>query len=484
MHLIRFCFFNSSLGSHPEFPPPQKKNIKKNSVKLLDNGLGINWYITTLIDREYVLGEVDRTTISTKQSVKESEDTVNGDLENARIVLYIVVVGVAILPIVLTVLLVLKITEPLMLLMRDMSYVAVMSLEHVDADRPLSKLSELNQMESSFKLMLNNLVEYRQYLPQSVLCDTEEEHHSSAADHIEGLTSSRLDSHSKSRSECSMSKSMSIIGNRGNLFDTQLKQKNVTVFVSNLCGFLDKSDVPLLGKADLLTRYLEPVVASAKLNRGVIDDFSGDRIAASFNTSLPASSHRVNAVIFTTTVSKAWDQSQNIAISSANCAISTGSALCGNTGCTGLKKYSIIGGVACNARMLERCGRAWGVARICDSSIASDVQDRYSLRKLVRVSLKHAKPTILSEIVEEKQVTDNEWMYQIEEGQAKDKYTPVNEAVGLLYKGDFASAQAKLSAGVPGADLVRQLLEEAIRTGNIPDNVDIYAIPRAVAKCE
>ncbi len=50
-----------------------------------------------------------------------------------------------------------------------------MRLEKVDDERPPSKLHEVRSMEASFMKMVENLREFRNFMPQSVLVDSEDE---------------------------------------------------------------------------------------------------------------------------------------------------------------------------------------------------------------------------------------------------------------------------------------------------------------------
>eukprot|EP01061_Rhynchopus_euleeides_P036355 TRINITY_DN612_c0_g1_i2.p1 TRINITY_DN612_c0_g1~~TRINITY_DN612_c0_g1_i2.p1 ORF type:complete len:551 (+),score=180.62 TRINITY_DN612_c0_g1_i2:1023-2675(+) len=440
------------------------------SVKSFQDGIYINWYVVTMVDRYFVLNAVDEKNRATRASVAVREEEVHSDLRDARTLMYIVVILCVLAPIALTVVLVFRITKPLMLLMQDMSHVAVMNLEAVDADRPPSMLSEVRGMEISFKQMLKNLVEYRQYLPQSVLVDSETEGPSASSSHdrrgssgmgVGGVAPS--DTHSSS----SATKALPV----RQLFDSSLRSKSITLLCSNIRSLHTSMDATPLGT--IISSYLEPLVQCARQQRGVVDDVCGDRVIVSFNTTIPAVSHNVNAVELTSVLRQQWKDTVQV-----NMAVASGKAVCGNMGCTGMKKYGVVGNVASNVRMLERCGNAWKVPVICDNTVAAEVTHFFTLRKVVMVKLKRGNTTMLHDVVGNKSCGTDEWMYQLEESRNSDPYRLLNNAVVSVYEGDPLVAKQHLEGcTVPGSEVAHELVAFALRTGVAPEPVDIFAMP-------
>eukprot|EP01061_Rhynchopus_euleeides_P036356 TRINITY_DN612_c0_g1_i3.p1 TRINITY_DN612_c0_g1~~TRINITY_DN612_c0_g1_i3.p1 ORF type:complete len:925 (+),score=262.84 TRINITY_DN612_c0_g1_i3:168-2777(+) len=441
------------------------------SVKVYDNGRGIDWYVVSLIDREYVLGEVDRVNTDARNQVQRNEETVQSDLDHSRLLMYLIIVVCALVPIALAVMLVFRITKPLMLLMQDMSHVAVMNLEAVDADRPPSMLSEVRGMEISFKQMLKNLVEYREYLPQSVLvesapeCDDDMRSESCPRSREDNVTS---------RSDHLSSTALSIneSASRG-LFDASVHNKHVTLLVSNIAGSHERRNQQCL--SDLISSYLEPIVQHARKHRGIVDDISGDRVMVSFNTSVACSSHRTNALDLCMVLQSQWGSLH----ATVNAAIATGPALCGPMGCHGLKKYNVVGRVASDVRAMERCGRSWGIPAICDASVACDAKYRFLLRKLVQAKMKSGKDTVLHEVVSEKDLDGAEWMYQMQSSRANDVYRAYNAALSAVYEGDGEVAVKHLDdcTNVGNLDLLHALVKYCRENGTAPPPVDLHDTP-------
>ena len=447
---------------HP--PPPHTHSVKPFTL----GPVTVDWYVVTVIDRYAVLGKVDAINLATRAGIKESEDSVNDDLKKARTVLYIVVTFCVVIPILLTIALVFRITQPLINLMTDMSYVATMNLEQVDHHRPLSVLAEVKEMEKSFKKMIENLTEYRQYLPQSLLVDTASEVEEDIKTITERKSASAYDKKSVRSSD--VTPSVATL-NRTNVFDATTASKSVTLMMTNIEGMHTLLEFSK-GPVDLITSYLEPIVQLARKKRGIVDEFSGDRVLVSFNTSMPSASHKNHAVDLGYLLQAQFKDKIKV-----NMAFASGHAVVGNMGCVGFKKYTIIGNVACTVRMLERAGREWGVPMLCDGNVATDAAFHYVLQKMVKVLLKNDKETLVHKIVISKEADNEEWMYQLEQSTTSDPYRKLNAAVVSLYDGDADAAKLLLeNCSLDGADLVRALIAHTLHTGSPPAPINIFKI--------
>ena len=430
-----------------------------------ENGLGLNWYIVSLVDREFVLGEVDRVNLKTRAEVAASEDAVEEDLKKARTVLYIVVVACALVPLVLTIVFVFRVTEPLMLLMTDMSFVATMNLEQVDPDRPLSLLSEINNMEKSFKTMLGNLLEYRQYLPQSVLItDTDEEDATSAsADKPKISSKGSKGSHlSLSQRSYTESASAAAAANQRTVFDASVHTKNITLLVSNISQ-VHKVAAGKVGS--VIAAYLEVLIASSKVHRGVVDDVCGDKVTVSFNALIHASNQKERGVNTALVIREKRNEEFKV-----NTAIACGPAVCGNMGCIGMKKFFMLGPVNTNVRRLERCGTSWNIPIVADGLVTKEVELSFTLRKLVAVRMKDGKCGVVSEIIKANEGGANEeWMYQLETQIERNEFSTENALLVKLYNEESAS-------GVDTSkDYKNEVLSYYARTKTVPPVVDLFA---------
>ena len=427
-----------------------------NRVEVFNNGRGLNWYVVALVDREYLLGEVDALNTATQEDIRKSESKVDDDLEKARMILYIVVVVAALIPIGLTVYLVFRITKPLIQLMEDMSHVAVMDLSSVDASRPLSSLSEVCAMEQSFKQMMKNLVEYRQYLPQSVLVDSATEETEAEEDTSTGIVSKH------SLSESAVSGTSHSMRAAAAAFSVAVKSKHVSIALSNINSLHATEQNKVVST---LSSYLEVLLESAKAARGIVDDMSGDKVTVCFNTVTGCASHKVHAAEYALAVRNRMNSGISV-----NVAIGSGSAVCGTVGCTGLKKYGVIGSVATDVRSLERCGSKWGVGVLADGDVGKAIDSHFTIRSFVKAKRANRKTTLLSEVVAAREAGQNEeWMYQLESAAAQDPYTKMNSAVVLLYDNKLDEAEEALKGcTAEGLELVKKMISTARISGSAP----------------
>ena len=439
------------------------------SVKVFSNDMGIDWYIVSVIDEEYLLGDVLRATEETRRAVEASEAAVDGDLRRSRTMLFVVVPLAALVPILLAVVLVFRITASLIRLMHDMSLVAVMDLEHLNEPH-FSIIAEIRHMETSFLRMVTNLTEYRQYLPQSVLVDTSTSNESSNGAPSAHIGSPDVDKQLARKDSAASVESMRV----ATVFGGAVSAKYVTLLVYNVHSVHSVADVP-----NLMLAYLEPFVQNVKKFRGIIDSVLGDHVTVAFNTAVVSASHKVNAV------DCALYLQQHIAESfgahrihaQVNAAVASGKGVCGNMGCPGLKQYAIIGAVSCNVRALERSGREWGVPILCDGGVAKEASLRFVLRSITMACLKDRTETMLYEALAAKEVKNEEWMYQLEKAENADPYLKLNDALQSLFTGDTETAQKYLSeCKSPGTDLARSMLERSMQTGSAPESVKLFNI--------
>ena len=443
-----------------------------------------------MIDREYILGEVDRTVLATQRHIDDSEADVKADLQASRRILYIVVALLATVPTFLAVLLVFRITAPLLRLSEDMACVAVMNLSVVDTQRSTSILSEVGTMEDSFKRMIQNLIEYRQYLPQAVLqeSEAEEEDADSARVMSQSIQPSEAQGQmSRSGSQHTSGKDSSVVGKKNVLKDSVMRKKAVTLLVSNIKAFhADRRADPSLSG---LVAYFTQFVATAQGHRGIIDSVSGDKVYVSYNTVIASSNHKSHAVQTANQVTSKLREGQETKRYIVNVGIASTDSYCGNIGCNGLRSFSVIGACVANARMLERFGRHLGLSIVADGTVSDDAKFRFTVKSIAKAIMSDGKPTHLREVLGEKCVAEEEWMYQIEAAAAGDPCKAWNETCAAMYSGQIADVRKFLDSdketrgggggGDDGPNLTLTLMQECVACSVAPLPIDLFGFSGA-----
>eukprot|EP01064_Diplonema_japonicum_P036036 TRINITY_DN798_c0_g1_i11.p1 TRINITY_DN798_c0_g1~~TRINITY_DN798_c0_g1_i11.p1 ORF type:complete len:861 (+),score=256.76 TRINITY_DN798_c0_g1_i11:63-2585(+) len=385
---------------------------------------GIDWYVVIIVDREYILGEIVRNTQQTQQDIATSEKQVDDDQRKARAIMYVTVGCCAMVMVVLCVVLVVKITAPLLQLESQMALVAVMDLKNVDL-KEKSSLSEVRGMQESFAVMIANLVEYREYMPASVLVDPKDtdSEDSRSATHSNSATHSRMSAITPDRHTAKM----------------DLRTKKVSLGVLNMKGWLSKPDPVSTHKA-----YLEVVLYEATARKTIVDEFNGDRVYISGNGARQLNGHSIEMGRVLLTVSRRCE-GMGIKVSGVATA---GKAQCGNIGCQGLKKYSFVGPLSSWLHMMGLIsGRYEEAPVVVDDPFKRDLGTSFLLKIVDRVMYEklHQHGILLHHLVAESEgVAENEWMYQLEEGDRSNPFrshdavmeaalkTNYDEAVGLL----------------------------------------------------
>eukprot|EP00760_Papus_ankaliazontas_P013066 PhM_4_TR15639/c0_g2_i2/m.64607 len=154
--------------------------------------------------------------------------------------------------------------------------------------------------------------------------------------------------------------------------------------------------------------------------------------------------------------------------------VASGSAVCGNMGCEGMKKYTYIGPCAALVHLLERRNRVYDTTQILvDNAVADEVTNHLSLRKIDVVVWRHhsssaSKSIVVEsldgplkdgqkdedtvipvwELVGQKRSKsgdgDNEWMYELEQGTNCDPNVTFTAAVDAFFEGNVSKASEEL----------------------------------------
>ena len=397
-----------------------------------------------------------------------------------------------------------------------------------EVKQPLSRIREVASIEEAYYMMVLHLREYRQYLPQSVLLDREvahrvvdlkstlEESGVLAIPHSVGTSSPPRESSPPRLEEQlrAVSPQMStptrlleespsaeklhspVSGNplspsKGSsaCLSSSLRAKNVSLVIVNVRRFHVIAKVlPSRSVAVLHAEYLACVLQTVKPLRGILDQVSGDHVQISFNTSLQTPAHRSKAATCALLLHSyfkydfAADRIAPELHLSVNAVAGSGRALCGNMGCSGLKRYSVIGSCASYLHTLERWGAGWGVDVMVDDVVGEDpaTAAQFELKHLAKVcyGAMDLHSRYVSQVVSERDTHTTEWMSQTDSQQ--DGYDIYNRAVGHLYAGDFAACRGLVEMLLGGADVsgLETWLASCEEAGLPPTPLEFFAVPR------
>ena len=259
-------------------------------------------------------------------------------------------------------------------------------------------------------------------------------------------------------------------------FSTELMLTRVSLLMTNIRSFHVLSRT--MGRSGLITlhsRYLSDIAAVLGRHRGVVHDFQGDRVSASFNAVRSCPGHKTRAIECALQISAATSvipiltpaaEKEQASPSSAsdpsssgvaptrgtldaNQAVYSGRALCGNVGSSVERLYDIIGEVGSTVRKMERVGCRWGIPVLTDRSVAAALDPaRYCLRAVVSCTLRRSTESTMLFSVVGSRVPDEgvlpPWASAnpgIEQGNV---YADYNGAVQAMSVGDYNVSAAIL----------------------------------------
>ena len=392
----------------------------------------INWYICLLVPRVSVTGTIDAAVAEIKLRISEDRDKADEDRTQRRTIMYAVasscIVALMIVAYVLTGIII----SPLKVVIDEMALVAMMQTEFVDLNSSLSSLTEVNDIQTSFRAMVKNLIEFRNYMPQSILRATDSD------DDFTSVRNGEADARSGIRSAGSRSSATSYFSQYHNATDTGLRSRVVSVVMFNAVGWhsinFGGHDVENESMIEYHSLLVEAITMSVDTNKGVCDSFTGDRVMAHFNTVRSNSEHKSYAV-------KSGLMAQRRSKIQICFAATSGSGKIGNVGITGMKKFSIFSTAVPYAATLEKLASVSGFNSLVDNRCYEYSRLTVDSRAVLYVlyAKRSEKPCIVYESLSIKEVKEEEWMYQI--NNVDGKYHKWNVAILDITNGRYEEAE-------------------------------------------
>ena len=134
-------------------------------IRLQDNGL--DWWLTVSIDANSILGDVQRSNKAVNADIVEDKQEVADEVEEKKMLQRGIIIGIGALLVVLSAITSWYLLRPVKAMQRSMELVANMELDEIEIVK--STFYELRLMQRDFRKMIENLVEFRAYVPSSVL---------------------------------------------------------------------------------------------------------------------------------------------------------------------------------------------------------------------------------------------------------------------------------------------------------------------------
>jgi len=307
-------------------------------------------------------------------------------------------------------------------------------------------LSEVKSMQRSFKQMVLNLMEYKQYMPASVLISDGEDDATVDTNPV-SFFNSVADSSQHSKSALTSKAGNSSIQQSmmsqqiQKAIDFTTKKKIVTVVLYNLRGWHAISK-PLSDKQcqSIYEGFLNCLLNEFAMRKGVADSFSGDHILVAHNAFCNQSTHKVAGLQAAVRARDALASTcfpNNVKLS-VSWAAASGESKIGQMGCNGMKKVTMTSAVIPWVHVLESYNNLGNYVGTIDKSVSRDVGGQFQLRQLHVGRFAKRYPNApesnidIFEVLSAVEAGEDEWMYQMNEAENANPYTAWNSIFALM----------------------------------------------------
>eukprot|EP01004_Peranema_trichophorum_P002380 NODE_1444_length_1952_cov_42.611810_g1223_i0.p1 GENE.NODE_1444_length_1952_cov_42.611810_g1223_i0~~NODE_1444_length_1952_cov_42.611810_g1223_i0.p1 ORF type:complete len:517 (-),score=95.73 NODE_1444_length_1952_cov_42.611810_g1223_i0:400-1908(-) len=419
-------------------------------------------YMETLVQsnlsesRRIVQQKVYESNLEAEKINKDGEDESDQKVRNGKVVTIITSIIILVVSIIVAYFVNHLIVRPIYAILEAMKSVAVMELESAKYMKS-SKLYEIHQMQESFFKMVEQLIEYRSYMPQSVLVKELPEPVATTTT----KPNSNPNPNANATSVRKTSMDPSSFNTRSSISQSQLESVNthihftrlgmglisrkVTILVINLKKFLSLSKMGHSVMQSQHDNFLSTILPIITEGKGVPEPFLGDHVMVSFNAVTQCPAHVLSACTASLRMIQAMNKKESNPKIDLEIGLATGQAEVGNLGCKEMKRFAILGSVVNLSFLLQRLCKKYDVQICTDSHTASNCMVCY-YRTLDRINFPKFsdKPIIVQELYAERKVAQDEWMYEINAGDNDDPNADHNLAWKLALMGKFSEAGKKL----------------------------------------
>ena len=336
------------------------------------------WYVSLLVPRGTVMASIDLSVAAIRTDSARSKQLSTEQQQDSYVLVACVMVGATVAMLALSVLVSRLVTRPIEELRHAMERVAHMDLDAVET-HGTSKISEVASMQRSFVAMVENLVEYRNYMPESLLLNEDVVRVRLSESDTDGYsTSISVTDRAKHSDQDAQSRETRVshpsASSSGGLEDAMcgIKRRSVAIICFNIKGWhaatddMRDSDI-----VNVLFEVMTSLMTAVKTHGGIQDCFSGDRLSGAFNAFSACGQHKLCAA------RAGWQAGQMAKKFSTphgttlplSHAVAAGSARIGHLGCAGMKRVTILGTVVPFVTALETynalCGFSGGRQLCC-----------------------------------------------------------------------------------------------------------------------
>ena len=402
--------------------------------------LGLNFSFGAIIPEGAVMDEVYKRNARTSEELRIVESNVRKELNEKSVESIMITIAIVMVAILVFLIFNFALTQPFVHTAIVMKQAAAMQIDQVPVGT--SRITELRAMNKSMVLMLENLVYFKSYMPQSLKLDytsagtmPEDSVPSSAArSHRSGSGSQKGSQQRNGTAPLSASSSsvLSAHGRMRNELECSLIHKRFAFGTLNVKGWSEMTSK--LSESALLQMHaqlLDVTVTTFMTCKGIAEVFCGDRFSASFNAARVCGNFKVMAcqALFDITEGCA---KLGLKMSSA---VAAGDGRVGNMGTMVMRRFSFMSSVPAWCIALERYARKFDLSQMMCNSVFEEAQYSYCVRIVDEILFPKRLHTAIRvfEVKKKKGAAGDEWMYELQQGAKKDVWAAWNKwAAGII----------------------------------------------------
>ena len=414
------------------------------TVTVLNDAHGLSLTVVLLVPKKVVLAVIMQSTKDVQHDIATEYGEVDERRENGFAIMLGTVVGTGVLLVCAGVYLSQRIVaRPLEMVCREMADVADMKLEGIDAAAPLSRLTEVAVMQGSFRRMVACLIEYKSYLPQTVLepMDTASEadnekgddassvptthtsrtkNRSNQGDKQPTVPGSRRGSSSATDNTPAAAAAMVALREKVSMLSVQLhKRRDSAVAHVSAPGVAETTKVQdVRTMIERHTAWLDACVAEVREYRGVVDRFVADVVHVSFGTSSQTSQASVKAAAYALAVLARVKRVCGGTAPETYIGVSAGPTLSGTLGCANFRGPAVLGDCVKSARVMGQLARDVCAGVVVCARVNREVCGHFSLFPVEALMCGGVVVGCYQLRAAFKEGND-EWMYALQENEAQ-----------------------------------------------------------------
>ncbi|KAL9648857.1 hypothetical protein ABK040_003787 [Willaertia magna] len=274
----------------------------------------------------------------------------------------------------------------------------------------------------------------------------------------EGVSILSGDSFSRSLSHTPSSlkhSSLKIVNNKASFlqkFELGLENKDVTIVgmkLNNFGNWIELVDTKEI--VSMTTLIFQTVQQLAKSGKGQVGSFENGFLTISFNAAIDADNHELKgcnlAKALTEKLTQLKDgksQTTKPLPFTAHFAIVTDSVACGNLGTSEVKSFTIIGNIQKKIQEMLTKNLEFDISITISERVQNEIKEKFLSRCVEEIRFCNNKSQLedlnVFELGESLHVAMDEWMYEMEQKESKNKWNNYNKGYLLYQEGNIKDA--------------------------------------------